>query len=78
MKTATKHHNHHPAGRRWNVALLRTDGTFIRLERVKHLIQKAHVLVIYTGEHNVNRQEQWWPWDRIDHLVVEEATAKEE
>jgi len=71
--STTPHHDHHPSGRRWNVAILRTDGTFIRVENVKHVIQKERVLVLYTGEHNQDRLEQWWPWERIDHLTIEEA-----
>ena len=64
--------DHHPAGRRFRLTVLRIEGTAWIIEHCKHVLARDLMLEAYVGEHNVDRVRYGIPWARIDHYTIEE------
>lgn len=68
--------NHGPRGlrrpHRFNVTIIRTDGTPVAYPNVKHVMYQNESLVLILGEHDINRQYVRYPARIIDHVVSEE------
>ncbi len=69
--------SHHPKGLRYTMTILRSDGTYWVKEHVKHVIIKPGFVVVYEGEHGVDRVQSWIPNERIDHFTLEEERKEQ-
>lgn len=57
----------------FRVVILRRDGASdVLREKVKHLLYRNGVMVLYLGEHGTDRWAEHWPMDVIDHVKVYE------
>jgi hypothetical protein len=60
------------APHRYNVSIMRVDGTTVVYESVKHVMWQESSLVLIMGEHDINRDYVRYPAHIIDHVVTQE------
>lgn len=60
------------ASHRYNVEIIRTDGTPVYYPEVKHVMYQAESLLLITGEHDRDRKYVRYPAHIIDHVIVDE------
>ena len=56
----------------YRVCIVRTDGTPVVYEKVKHVMYQSESLLLIIGEHDKNREYVRYPAHIIDHVISQE------
>ncbi len=74
--------SHGPRGlrqpHRYNVTIIRTDGTPVNYPDVKHVMYQNESVLLMLGEHDIDRQYVRYPARIVDHVVAEEIPNEDE
>lgn len=56
----------------YNVCIVRTDGTSVVYDKVKHVMYQNESLLLIIGEHDKDREYVRYPAHIIDHVISQE------